>query len=136
MAGWARPVRMAAKSSCACSTVAFIFDSASAVIWAITVIPSRVVMACISTGISEETTGRAHGTPAPASVRGGRGRNPLGESADRGADGFPGDRPGNVALGVEVEEDHPQLVVAGQADGGGVGDLEVAAEVLVEAERV
>ncbi|MPM16582.1 hypothetical protein SDC9_62963 [bioreactor metagenome] len=63
----------------------------------------------------------------PSTAMGRRGVSLVDNSTDR----FAVDDPHDVALGVEVEEDHRQVVVPGEADRGGVGHLQVAGEVLV-----
>ena len=52
------------------------------------------------------------------------------------ADLLTTDGPGDVSTGVEVEEDHGQVVVTSQADGRRVGNLEVPGQVVVVAELV
>src|SRR6478609_1578982 len=102
MAGWARPVRIAANSSRACSTALFILCSAS---WTMS-------------GIIESlSVGR------PSGVDGRSDLLTLHHAQD-------------VSLHPKVEEDHRQVVVAGQADRGGIGNLEVAGEVFVVGEVI
>ena len=55
----------------------------------------------------------------------------LGVAGDRGADLLTRDDPGDVPLVGEVEDDHVDVVVAGQARRRGIGDLEAAVEELV-----
>src|SRR3712207_4878362 len=114
MAGWARPVRIAENSSLAYSIALAILVSASRMMSAITV---RAPSACGSPGV------RAGSGAARSGV-------------DRGTDLLTRADPHDRAVGVEVEEDHGQLVVPGHADGGGVGDLEVPREVVVVGELV
>src|SRR5919112_2091510 len=102
MLGCARPARIAANSSRVASTDLSILPSASLRMSLITESPG---CSCVLA---------AGGSGATSVAR------------ERRADLLTRDRPGDGARLGEVEDDHVEVVVAGQADRGRVGDLEPA----------
>src|SRR5687768_14035900 len=116
MLGWARPARIAANSSRVASTDLAIFWSAS--------LRTSLITCLLLGGCSyvDESCGPVRAGSAVA--------------AHQRANLLTLHGPGDRAGGGQVEEHHRHVVVARQADGGGVGDLEVAGEVLVVAEVV
>src|SRR6185503_795074 len=118
--GCARPVRIAAKSSFATSTVLAIFCSASRRASSITTFlasSGRIGAAGLTSPVSNDPSG----TPCYARLL------PPGDDS---TDLLAVDHPGDVAL-LETEDDDRQGVVAGQADRGGVGDPEPAGQEVV-----
>src|SRR5689334_18545323 len=116
MPGVARPVRMPAKSSLATSTAFSIFSSAS----------RRVSSIMVMLLVGRRSGGRRRdvvGVPG-----GGLGTSPRG---DQRSDLLTTQRPHDVALPLHAEDDHGQLVVHAQAEGGGVDDAQAALEGLV-----
>src|SRR5919107_6378450 len=114
MAGFARPVRMAANSSLATSTALSIFSSASRRVSSITAAP------CGSGGgrwAAQDSDARSWpGSPArPTSAR-----------DDPRADPLTPDGAGDVAITLHAEDHHRQVVLHAEAEGGGVHHAQAA----------
>src|ERR1700759_4077252 len=111
MLGWARPVRITPNSSLATATALSIVSSVS-----------RRVSSIISAPMTAGSSSRAHVIRVNV-------RLPV-RSADQGADFFAVDGPDHVALPHQGEHHDRQAVVHGQADRGGVHDLQAAGQHL------
>src|SRR4051794_12952912 len=103
---------MAANSSLAYSIASSIFISASS------------MMSAVTTGSIRGQSGLARHRPRSGSCVDGR------------TDLLTRDHIDDAAVVVEAEEDHRQPVVPGHADGGRVGHLQVAGQILVVAQLV
>src|SRR4051794_8010873 len=117
MAGLARPVRMAAKSSLATSTALSIFSSASRRVSSITAAP------CASgrPNAAQDTDQRSR--PRVAS-------RPSSAGDDPRADPLTPNGAGDVAVALHAEDHHREPVLHAEAEGGGVHHAQAAAQGL------
>src|SRR5689334_15832805 len=102
MAGVARPVRIAANSSLACSTALSIFSSASKRVSSITGSSRLLAVSVVRDGWAPSVG--------------------CGSGGDQGADLFAADRTDDGVVALSAEDEHRQVVFLAETERGLVGD--------------